>query len=151
MDIKITLAIVAISLFAIQHINLTDHEKSTTDNDLTELHRTILNSDDPTEVLEATAAGEQSMSPLCRSGVIASGSDTSPLEGLTYVSYKTGKITYIQIAANNPLYLTQDPFQITTADTLEPSEEISIQLDYYYKNNENCDLVDLYLSRIKNG
>lgn len=146
MDTKLFVVNAATSVFALQHVSDTDSAPEA-NQEQTELHRGILDGADPTDILEPTASGEQTI-PLCSSGVIATSSRTQHLEARPYVSYKVDETTYILIDLPAPLYLKQSPSQATTADAITPSTSTLQQLTLFHETSARCELVDLYLSRI---
>ncbi|MCP4596065.1 hypothetical protein [Neptuniibacter sp.] len=104
MDTKLFVVIAAASAFALQQVGDTDSAQET-NQELANLHRAIIDSKDPTDILEPTASGEQTTA-LCSSGIIATSSHTQHLEAHTYVSYKVNETTYIRIDLPAPLLCT---------------------------------------------
>ena len=109
----------------------------------------IMDGEDPTEVLEPTAAGKP-LNYICDTGYIAGDMDKNRFSKISYASIAHEGKTYIQISRYSPTYLIQENYQIVSAtEVRDIPAEIKNMLDRKIKNPAECDQQDLYLSNIR--
>jgi len=148
----ILLSVVAIALFAFQKtFEYLEGEKSSS-MPLSQLEtKSILNGADPTDFLEAPAAGgvtPEKTNEMCRFGTIVGDEKASKLNEQFYVSFTKNDVTYIQVSPLIPTYLKQDQLQTVTAQAITPDDEIREQLNNLFTARNNCITADLYLQQV---
>ncbi len=109
----------------------------------------IIAGEDPTDVLEPTAAGEKHNRP-CDAGYIAGDPDKNRYSKISYASVSLNGITYIQVSRYSPDYLIQEEYQTVSATEVDSvPADIKKMLDAGISNPTGCNQKDLYLSNIR--
>lgn len=156
MDIKIIIAITAAILFSLDftydHVIGAFPSDQHNNDDIAQVQRAILDNADPTDLLPPTATGSSDLTapPSCKTGVIETSSHAQELDSKPYIAYKEGDITYIHVLTLAPIYLRQNAFQLTTADSLKPDHLIIGNLENALTKRSKCDESNLYLAKVTN-
>lgn len=113
----------------------------------------LLAGEDPTDLLEPTAAGSPSDIPApkaeCRTGQVVADAEIQSLDQGYYVSFEEHNTTYIQISPWTPQYFTQDPAHPVSAKPVLPDKEIRDQLSQFFAKRDRCIFADLYLNHLE--
>lgn len=149
--IALIFAALAVSLF-LKSYDYLEGTLTTESSPITQAERdAILRGADPSEILQQTAAGDESISsePTCRFGKIVGQKQAASLHGSFYVALKKNEATYIQVSPLLPVYLKQTPHQSTSASKINPDQKVKATLLQLFEQREHCTASDLYLQTLE--